>query len=163
MHGGGSVDFFWRPLACAVIHAASTTPHQGEWHSKRRTSAPRRCWGTRRRVAMGATSRQYAASRKAVAQMANGIFFLYWHFPIAYCVLQPRPLLPAIPPVPRRPIEPRLVVQQRPRAMRFPHTRRRARSHCLWMHFACLDSAVRIAPARFVSPHHHRRHAVAIN
>jgi hypothetical protein len=87
MHGGGSVDFFWRPLACAVIHAASTTPHQGEWHSKRRTSAPRRCWGTRRRVAMGATSRQYAASRKAVAQMANGIFFGIGTFRlrIAYC------------------------------------------------------------------------------
>mgnify|MGYP006165173809 CR=1 FL=1 len=87
----------------------------------------------------------------------NGVYscIVYSHFSIAHCVLQPRPLLHAIPPVPIRPIEPRLVQPHVPCAS--PHTRRRSRSHCLWMHFARSDSAVRIVPARFVSPHHHRR------
>jgi len=41
----------------------------------------------------------------------NGVYscIVYSHFSIAHCVLQPRPLLHAIPPVPIRPIEPRLV------------------------------------------------------
>ena len=66
----------------------------------------------------------------------NGVYscIVYSHFSIAYCVLQPRPLLHAIPPVPIRPIEPRLVQPHVPCAS--PHTRRRSRSHCLWKHFA---------------------------